>query len=144
MTGFKKVFIDTAPFIYYIEGNAENPKYSDKVEKFLRISYETGIELVSSVITVEEYKVFPYRTKNYEYIESFDRLIHVLDIQFMNISNKIADKAAKIRAEYRGFKAMDALQLASACLAGCDLFLTNDKQLRQFKEIKCIAVEELE
>ncbi len=37
---------------------------------------------------------------------------------------------------------MDALQLAAACVLGCDLFLTNDKQLRQFKELRCITVEE--
>ena len=47
-----------------------------------------------------------------------------------------------IRAEYGYFKAMDALQLASACIHGCDLFLTNDKQLKQFKEIPCVTVEE--
>ena len=47
-------------------------------------------------------------------------------------------------AEYKGFKAMAALQLAVACLSKCDLFLTNDKQLRQFREIKCIIVEELD
>lgn len=45
--------------------------------------------------------------------------------------------------DYKGFKAMDALQLAIACLEKCDLFLTNDKQLRQFEEIKCITVDEL-
>ena len=39
---------------------------------------------------------------------------------------------------------MDALQLATACISGCDLFLTNDKQLRQFKEMKCIIVDEWE
>ena len=39
---------------------------------------------------------------------------------------------------------MDAIQLATACIMGCDLFLTNDKQLKQFKEIKCIVVDELE
>lgn len=38
---------------------------------------------------------------------------------------------------------MDALQLAVACITGCDLFLTNDKQLKQFADIKCITVEEL-
>ena len=43
---------------------------------------------------------------------------------------------------YKDFKTMDALQLASACIQGCDLFLTNDKQLKQFKEINCITVEE--
>lgn len=90
------------------------------------------------------HKVFPYRMKNFEYIESFDRLVHVLDIDIMNISNRIADKAARIRAEYKGFKAMDALQHASACLTGCDLFLTNDKQLRQFTDIRWITMEELE
>lgn len=39
---------------------------------------------------------------------------------------------------------MDALQLAVACFAECDLFLTNDKQLRQFEEVNCITVDELE
>ena len=38
---------------------------------------------------------------------------------------------------------MDALQLAVVSLSHCDMFLTNNKQLRQFKEIKCITVEEL-
>ena len=41
------------------------------------------------------------------------------------------------------FKTMDALQLSTACISGCDLFLTNDKQLKQFKEITCITVDEL-
>lgn len=39
---------------------------------------------------------------------------------------------------------MDAIQLPVACFTKCDLFLTNDKQLRQFKELKCITVDELE
>lgn len=37
-----------------------------------------------------------------------------------------------------------SLRWETACLTGCDLFLTNDKQLRQFREIKCITVDELE
>ena len=37
---------------------------------------------------------------------------------------------------------MDALQLATAVQEDCDVFLTNDKQLCQFKEIKCITVED--
>ena len=50
-------------------------------------------------------------------------------MEIMEISQEIAKKAAKIRAEYKGFKAMDALQLATACLSECDIFVTNDKQL---------------
>lgn len=79
MTEYKKAFIDTAPFIYYIEGNLGNLKYAGNVKTFLMNSYNNGVHLVSS-----------------------------------------------------------------ACLSGCDVFLTNDEQLRQFTEIKCITVDEIE
>ena len=93
---------------------------------------------------MEEYFVFPYRNKMYEFINMFERLVMVADIEIVEISQEIAKKAARIRAEYKDFKSMDALQLATACLSGCDLFLTNDKQLKQFKEITCITVDEVE
>ena len=76
-------------------------------------------------------------------IDAFYSFIDGMDIKIRSIDKEIAEKAAKIRAEYRFFKTMDALQLATACITGCDLFLTNDKQLRQFGEIRCITVEEL-
>lgn len=56
MTDCRKVFVDTAPFIYYIEKDENNPLYFEKVKKFFRECYDNGIEFVSSVITVEEYE----------------------------------------------------------------------------------------
>lgn len=144
MTDYKKVFVDTAPFIYFIEKDENNPQYHDKVKNFFMNGYETNKGFVTSVITVEEYFVFPYRTNNHSYIDMFNRLVVTTNMEIIEISQEIAKKAAQIRAEYKGFKAMDALQLAVACFDECDLFLTNDKQLRQFKEIKCITVDELE
>ena len=38
---------------------------------------------------------------------------------------------------------MDALQLAAAVISGCNAFLTNDKQLRQFMEIKVMTMDDL-
>ena len=93
---------------------------------------------------MEEYLVFPYKINLQEYIDLFESLIKALELEVAIIDEKIAKEAAKIRAEYKAFKAMDALQLAVASLSNCDLFLTNDKQLKQFKEIKCITVDELE
>ena len=55
----------------------------------------------------------------------------------------MAETAAQIRAKYSGIKAMDALQLASAITSGCDVFLTNDKQLRQVNEIQVLLVDDL-
>lgn len=144
MTGYKRAFIDTAPFIYLIEKNEDNPQYFDKVKKFFDDGYNGDVDFVSSVITSEEYLVFPYRIRSQEYIDIFEKLIKTLEIDVVVIDERIAKKAAEIRAEYQSFKAMDALQLAAALLTGCDLFLTNDKRLRQFKEIKCITIDELE
>lgn len=76
-------------------------------------------------------------------IDMFNRLVETTNMEILEINQETARKAAQIRAEYKGFKAMDALQLAVACLSACDLFLTNDKQLKQFKEIECVTVEEL-
>ena len=144
MIDFRKVFVDTAPFIYFIEKDVNNPQYHEKVKSFFKYGYDNDKEFVSSVITMEGYFVFPYRNKAYAFIDMFNRLIATTDMEIVEINRKIAKKAAQIRAEYKGFKAMDALQLATACLTGCDLFLTNDKQLKQFREIKCITVDELE
>ena len=143
MTDYKKVFVDTAPFIYFIEKDDNNPQYYEKVKNFLRDGYDNDKKFVSSVITMEEYFVFPYRNQEYSLIDMFNRLVETTNMEIVEINQEIAKKAAQIRADYKGFKAMDALQLAVACLSACDLFLTNDKQLKQFKEIECVTVEEL-
>ena len=144
MTDHKKVFVDTAPFIYFIEKDEDNPQYFDKVKDFFDKAYKNNINFVTSVITVEEYMVFPYRINSQTYIDMFERLINILGFKAIVIDEKTARKAARIRAGHKSFKTMDALQLAAASINDCDLFLTNDKQLRQFEEIKCITVDELD
>ena len=63
MTDYKKVFVDTAPFIYFIEKDGNNPQYYEKVKQFLKDGYDNDKKFVSSVITMEEYFVFPYRNQ---------------------------------------------------------------------------------
>ena len=139
MTDFKKVFLDTAPLIYFLD---EDVKYGSKVQSILEQILNEEKMIVSSVITCEEYLVYPYRTGNREKIEVFFEFAEECDIVLTPITVEIAEKAASIRAEYDYFKAMDSLQLATAVLSGCDVFLTNDKQLKQFDEISCVTVEE--
>ena len=38
MTDFKKAFVDTAPFIYFIEKDINNPQYYEKVKCFFSLS----------------------------------------------------------------------------------------------------------
>ena len=138
MTDIKKIFLDTSPIIYYLQ--CSEPYYSN-IKKFwknyVRCNY------VTSAITITEYLTYPYQQNDMKIVNNFYSFLDDMEIEVENIDKRIAEKAAKIRAEYKFFKSMDALQLATACINKCDLFLTNDKQLKQFKEIKCVTVDEL-
>lgn len=138
MTDCRKVFLDTAPLIYFLDNDAN---YVQTVKGIFSELLSNDIPMVSSVITCEEYLVFPYRTGNGEKIASFYEFVSDCGIVLRNIDRATAEKAARIRAEYPHFKGMDALQLASACLSGCDVMLTNDNQLKQFREVRCITVD---
>lgn len=139
MTGYKKVFIDTAPLVYFLDDSAQ---YADKVESILTEIMEQGSLMETSVITCEEYLVYPYRTDNREKVRAFYDFTSDCGVSLRPITKGMAEKTARIRAQYPSFKAMDALQLASAVELGCDIFLTNDKQLRQFSELRCVTVDE--
>lgn len=140
MTGFKKVFIDTAPFIYYLE---RSEQHFDKMRKFFRECCEYNVDIVTSAVTYEEYLVYPYRENRPELIDNFENFISGMDIQILSIDKEIAKQAAILRGRYQHFKAMDALQIASAIRSGCDLFLTNDKQLRQETEVACLTLDDM-
>ena len=140
MTDFKRVFLDTAPIIYFLQKNA---LYFGQMKDILRYLRQDGTSFISSDITTEEYLVMPYRENNLPLTFALDRFILLAQVEIVHTSSAIAKRAARIRAEYKGFKAMDALQIATAMESDCDLFLTNDKQLRQFDGIKCFTVDDM-
>lgn len=140
MTDFKRVFIDTSPIIYYLENSS---LYMDLIKKFFTKCIENNIQIVTSAITIEEYLVFPYKSGKMELVDNFKRFVEYMNIEIVDIDSKIAEQGAKIRGRYKNFKAMDALQIATAIVSGCDMFFTNDKQLRQEKELPCIIMEDL-
>ena len=138
MTGFKTIFLDTAPIIYYLQCSEF---YYKDMEQFWKMY--AHCDYVTSAITITEYLTWPYRQNNLRLIDAFYSFMKDMEISVKEIDRETAEKAAQIRAEYRFFKTMDSLQLAAALVTGCDLFLTNDKQLKQFRDITCITVEDL-
>lgn len=139
MTEYKKIFIDTSPFIYLLEKNAN---FYDKTKNIFSYCINNNIKLVTSVITIEEYLIYPYRMKNDDLVNKFFSFINDIHFDVITINKDIAITAAKLRAIYKDFKGMDCLQLAAAITSGSDLFITNDKQLRLVNEINAIVIDE--
>lgn len=105
---------------------------------------DENIILYTSAITFEEYEVLPLKKYGMALVRDFEAFINDMEIHVVNIDRSIAGEAAVIRAKYPGFKAMDSLQIAAAIGVQCDLFLANDKQLRQAQEIMCKTLDEIE
>ncbi len=139
MTEYKKIFLDTTPITYFLD---EDINFGEKVEHLFEEFIEKKCPMATSTITCTEYLTYPYRTGNTEKINVFFEFLTDCNVQIHPIDISIAKKAAQIRARYKDFKTMDCLQLATACLQQCDLFLTNDKQLRQFDELKCMVIDD--
>ena len=140
MASGSRVFIDTAPFIYMLE---DNERYSAKVRTLVNEYYERNTSLFTSPLTYTEYCVVPYRSGDLQKIADFEAFVSDADISLIPLTTQIAKYAAHIRSQYTGLKSMDALQLSSAIVSDCDVFLTNDKQLRQVEKIQVLLVDDL-
>ncbi|MBD5549189.1 MAG: type II toxin-antitoxin system VapC family toxin [Lachnospiraceae bacterium] len=100
MTEFKRVFVDTAPIIYYLENSA---LYVDLIKKFFTKCLEENIQIVTSAITIEEYLVLPYVSGKVELADNFKRFIEYMNIKVVDIDSNIAEQGAKIRGKYKHF-----------------------------------------
>jgi predicted nucleic acid-binding protein len=135
----KKVFLDTAPFIYYIEGNIQ---YQKILNQLFKLNLKGEIIFSTSVLTLLELLVVPIRNKRFDLVEQYENILsNSTSLELVEINLTISKLAAEYRAQFN-FKTPDAIQLASATFCDADFFLTNDKQLKQNK-IKTIVLQEV-
>ena len=111
MTGFNSVFIDSVAFIYLIENH---PKYYTKVSEFISLEIAKENQLITSVISISEFCVKPFREEDTALLSDFKETLEQLSIKVLDINYKIAEHSSKLRANYKFLKTSDALQVVSA------------------------------
>lgn len=141
MLDFKKIFLDSTPIIYFIQ---HNEFYFEQVAKIFSFFSETDVKIILSDIVTAESLVHAYRYNNLEVLNNFENLRNLLNVEIIHTSEEIARKTSQIRAKYKSFETPDAFNLATAVLSDCEIFLTNDKRLRQFDEIKVVTVDDFD
>ena len=136
----KKVFLDTAPLIYYIE---ENKKYSKLLDTLFSTNSKGKFLFQTSVITLLEVLVLPMRQKEHELVEQYQNILcNSPTIEIFDLNIEIAITAAGYRAKY-GLKTPDSIQLATAVYSSDDYFFTNDIRLKAVNEIEVLILDEL-
>lgn len=141
LEGRQRIFLDTAPVIYFVE---RNPEYFARVEPFFQRLEAGDFVAVTSPITLSECLMHPIRDGAVELREAFEAAITFgCNTSFVVVDAAVSRRAAELRVQY-GFRLPDALQLATAMVAGCDAFLTNDLRLRQVTGLDVLVVKEFE
>jgi len=136
----KRLFLDTAPMIYYVE---ENPRYVALVETMFARLDAGDFQAVTSPVTLAECLIVPYRNSNAELQQAFiDLITNGNHTSFITIDEFVGAQAAQLRARYN-LGLADALQFAVALEAACDTFLTNDISLKRVTELKVIVLDEI-
>ncbi len=141
LQGLNRLFLDSAPVIYYIDANPEYLSVMDSI--FDRLNLEQ-IRAATSPVTLAECLVLPIRQNDSEKQQVFiDILTSIETADFIKTDTAIAQSAAEIRVRYN-LKLPDALQIATAIESNCEAFLTNDAQLKRVMELRVLVISELE
>lgn len=136
----KRLFLDTAPLIYYVE---KHPQYQRILKPVFNRIDKGLITAITSPIALAECLIHPYRLGLVDLQKDFiDLIVSGRNTVFVTIDHVISQKAAQLRASYN-LSLADAFQVATALSAGCDTFLTNDLEIKQVTEIKVLVLSDM-
>ena len=113
------VYLDSAPVIYFIE---ENKTFIRLVEPIIQAIASGEKEGFSSHLTLLEVLIKPLQKKRPDLAERYrDILLRSPHLRLLEVDSQVAEEAARISAQY-GIRTPDCIHLASARLAGADVF----------------------
>jgi len=120
-----KIFFDTNLFIYYFE---DPSSLGERVAELLARMDERGDQLLTSTLTLGELLVKPREKGDLALASRYEAVLGSPGVQLVPFDHQAALRYADIRRD-RAIKGPDAVQLACAATASCDLFITNDEEL---------------
>jgi predicted nucleic acid-binding protein len=142
LQGVTRLFLDTAPVIYFVERNLQ---YLATVREVFNRIRDGLLIAVTSPVTLAECLIYPYRLGQTQLEQDFiDTLVNGNNTLFVPIADPIiAIQAAQIRARYN-LQLPDAFQIAVALAAGCEALLTNDASFRRVIELRVLVLDDFD
>lgn len=126
------IYCDSVILIYYLDAN---DAYQQKADIRLTAIRSAGDEIAVSDLSRLECRVKPVQQADAQRLAIFDGFFALPDVRKVPLTTAVYDRATELRAQF-SFKTADAIHLAAAIEAGCDLFLTHDHKLARCTDIK--------
>ncbi len=123
-----QVYVETPTLIYSVE---RHPLYGPLLDPFWQAALAGQIRPVSSELIITEVLVVPLRRGDVGLQAAYEAALFQADLHLLPITKDVLREAARLRAAIPGLRTPDALHAATALLAGCALFLSNDAGFRR-------------
>lgn len=134
-----RVYLDTTVFIYLLE---DFPPYSAKLEDLFNAVARGEIQGITSELSLAECLVKPIADGNPEARLAYESALRSSpELPVLPITREVLIRAAEVRARQK-FRLPDAIHLATAELAHCDSFLTNDTELKRAEGVAVLILSE--
>lgn len=123
----KVVYLDSNVFIYAVEGFAQHRPF---IEELFRQIDGGRIDAVTSELTMAEVLVKPFEAGREDIGDLYRELLQTSGhLTVVPIDRSILMQAARYRSVL-GVKLPDAIHVATALAANCDVLLSNDQKIR--------------
>ena len=130
----RDVYFDANIFIYLLEGNKDYTKLLGDIQTLIE---NNDIRVFSSDLVYAE--LLPPHAKQGNK-ESMEQTINFLNkFNMITASKEIFIHAGILRGE-TNMKTPDAIHVATAMASGCEIFLTNDRNIRGTKHIEVVLL----
>ena len=133
------IYIDASSLIYSVE---RVEPYRTLLEPMWQEAQDGNVTIVSSPLLVLEALVKPLRDGNIGIETQYRELFASNAVRLLDASYQVFEEAASIRAE-TGLRTPDAIHAATALLAECTLFVTNDTDFRRVLRLPIVVLDDL-
>jgi predicted nucleic acid-binding protein len=131
------VALDTQVFIYFIE---EDERFLQLVKPVFDAINHGTLSAATSALTLMEVLVVPYRNGNFTLADRYEALLtRSRGLRYVKIDRSVFKAAAQLRANLK-LRPPDAIQVATALVARCSAFLTNDRRIPSIPGLKILQL----
>ena len=133
------IYLDSNSLIYSVERVEPFIAHLDPIWQQAEVGH---FKIVSSELAIPETLAKPIRDGNAPLEALFRALFDSRDVDLVSTTREVWETTARVRAE-TGLKTPDALHAATALLAGCTLFVTNDADFRRVPGLPAVILRDL-
>lgn len=139
LPGSGLVYIDAQICTYTVE---KHPTYGPLLHPLWQAMQAGGLGVVTSELSLMEALIGPFKTADASLTLAYEQFFQNPGVRLLPITQPILREAARLRASTR-LRTPDALHAATATLAGCALFVTNDYSFRGIAGLPLAILDDL-